>query len=77
MTFSPHATKINANNLEKGKRKAIDNVNSKKHLGKTRGSSSDYNEVPKDVYETYRRNLPKWSDKQIREHYTKTMNGGN
>ena len=69
--------KINANNLEKGKRKAMDNVNSKKHLGKTRGGSADFTEVPKDVYETYRRNLPKWSDKQIREHYAKTMNGGN
>lgn len=69
--------KINANNLEKGKRKAIDNVNSKKHLGKTRGGSVDFTDVPKDVYETYRRNLPKWSDKQIREHYAKTMNGGN
>lgn len=69
--------KINANNLEKGKRKAIDNVNSKKHLGKTRGGSVDFTDVPKDVYETYRRNLPKWSDKQIRDHYAKTMNGGN
>lgn len=69
--------KINAHNLEKGKKKAIDNVNSKKHLGKTRGASSDYSEVPRDVYDTYRKNLPNWSDKQIREHYTKTMNGGN
>ena len=69
--------KINANNLEKGKRKAMDNVNSKKHLGKTRGGSADFTEVPKDVYDTYKRNLPKWSDKQIREHYAKTMNGGN
>ena len=38
--------KINANNLEKGKRKAMDNVNSKKHLGKTRGGSADFTEVP-------------------------------
>lgn len=69
--------KINANNLEKGKRKAIDDVNSKKHLGKTRGGSGDYTEVPQDIYATYKKNLPNWSDKQIREHYSKTMNGGN
>ena len=69
--------KINANNVEKAKRKAMDNVNSKKHLGKTRGSSGDYVEVPKDIYDTYRKNLPKWTDKQIREHYAKNMKGGN
>lgn len=69
--------KINANNIEKAKRKAMDNVNSKKHLGKTRGSSGDYVEVPKDIYDTYRKNLPKWTDKQIREHYAKNMKGGN
>ena len=68
---------INANNLEKGKKKAMSNVNSKNHLGKTRGQSSDYVDVPKDIYDTYKKNLPSWSDKQIRDHYAKTTKGGN
>ena len=67
--------KINANNVEKKKKKAINNVNTKKHLNTTRGGSKDYVEVPKDVYDTYKKNLPSWSDKQIRDHYAKTMKG--
>lgn len=63
--------KISSMNKEKQEKKQTDNINSKNHMKRTSGGSNDYVEVPKDVYDTYRRNLPNWTDKQIREHYAK------
>lgn len=56
---------------EKKEKDQINNTNSKNHMKTTRGASSDYVEVPTEIYNTYKRNLPNWTDKQIREHYAK------
>ena len=49
----------------------VNNTNSKSHMKSTRGGSSSYVEVPTEIYNTYKKNLPNWTDKQIREHYAK------
>lgn len=69
--------RINNQNTEKAKKEAINNVQSKSHMKKSSGGSNDYVEVPHEVYDTYKKNLPNWTDKQIREHYAKSLNGGN
>lgn len=56
---------------DKKEKDHINNTNSKNHMKSTRGSSSEYIEVPTEIYNTYKKNLPNWTDKQIREHYAK------
>lgn len=67
--------KINSINNEKAKKSAINNAQSKSHMKNSRGTSTSSVEVPKDIYNTYRKNLPSWSDKQIKEHYAKSIGG--
>ena len=64
-------SKISQLNMEKKEKNQINNTNSKNHMKSTRGGSSNYVEVPTEIYNTYKRNLPNWTDKQIREHYAK------
>lgn len=66
-------SKIQADTLDAAKQNAIDDVNSKSHMKTSTGGNGKTTYVPKDVYEMYRRNMPKWSDEQIRDHYSKTM----
>lgn len=63
--------RISQLNKEKKEKEQINNTNSKNHMKSTRGGSGTYVEVPTEVYNTYKRNLPNWTDKQIREHYAK------
>lgn len=49
----------------------VNNSNSKSHMKKTAGGSNDYVEIPAEEYAIYKKNLPNWTDKQIREHYAK------
>ena len=63
--------KVSQMNKDKKDKNQINNTNSKNHMKSTRGGSGDYIEVPTDIYNTYKRNLPNWTDKQIREHYAK------
>lgn len=67
--------KINSISSEKAKKSALNNAQSKSHMKSTRGTSTSNIEVPKDIYNTYRKNLPKWTDKQIKEHYAKSIGG--
>jgi hypothetical protein len=56
---------------------ALNDINGKAHLTPVAGAgeSLDNVQVPLEVMKTYRRMLPKWSDKQIRDHYIKTLKG--
>ena len=63
--------KISQSVQEKKDKKQVADANSKSHMKQAKGSSSDYVEVPQEIYNTYKRNLPNWTDKQIREHYAK------
>ena len=63
--------KISQMSKDKKEKDQINNVNSKNHIKTTRGGSSNYVEVPTEIYNTYKKNLPNWTDKQIREHYAK------
>lgn len=65
--------RISQLNKDKKDKAKLNNTNSKSHMKKTTGGSNDYVEIPKDIYATYKRNLPNWTDKQIREHYAKNM----
>lgn len=61
-------TQLSKDRKEKDK---VNNTNSKNHMKKTSGGSNNYIEVPADEYAIYKKNLPNWTDKQIREHYAK------
>ena len=63
--------RISQLNKDKKEKEQTSNVNSKSHMKSTRGGSSNYVEVPTEIYNTYKKNLPNWTDKQIREHYAK------
>lgn len=56
---------------DKKEKDMVNNTNSKSHMKKTSGGSNNYVEVPADEYAIYKKNLPNWTDKQIREHYAK------
>lgn len=56
---------------EKKDKQSMNNTDSKNHMKTVTGGSSNHIEVPKEVYDTYKKNLPNWTDKQIREHYAK------
>lgn len=66
-------SKINADNFNSAKQNAIDDVNSKAHMKTSTGGSGKTVNVPQETYEMYKRNMPKWTDEQIRKHYAKTM----
>lgn len=51
----------------------LNNINNKGHVKTTTGSSTNDVVVPSDVYAMYKRNLPTWSDEQIKKHYAKEI----
>jgi hypothetical protein len=51
----------------------LNNINNKGHVKTTTGSSTNDVVVPSDIYAMYKRNLPTWSDEQIKKHYAKEM----
>lgn len=55
----------------------LNNINNKSHVKTTAGGSVDDIVVPNDIYATYKRNLPNWSDEQIKQHYAKELKGDN
>ena len=67
--------KIMATRAESAKKNALNDVDSKGHLRTSTGGAGKTVHVPKDTYEMYKRNMPKWSDAQIREHYAKSLEG--
>ena len=67
-------SKISQLSKNKKEKDQTNNINSKNHMKSTRGGSGAYVEVPTEVYNTYKKNLPNWTDKQIREHYAKNNN---
>ena len=62
---------ILASNSDNAKQNAVDDINSKSHIKTSQGSSGKNTYVPTDVYAMYKRNMPKWTDEQIRAHYAK------
>lgn len=62
---------ILANKSDVAKKQAVDDINSKSHLKTSQGSNGKSTYVPADVYAMYKRNMPKWTDEQIRSHYAK------
>lgn len=54
---------------------AIIKTNSKNHLGVTKGVATKDVVVPDEVYTTYKKNNPRMTDEQIREHYGKYVGG--
>ena len=65
--------RISQLNKEKKERDQTTNINSKNHMKTARGASGNYVEVPEEVYRIYKKNMPNWTDKQIREHYAKNQ----
>lgn len=55
----------------------LNNINNKSHVKTTSGSASSDVVVPTEVYAMYRRNLPNWTDEQIKKHYAKETGGEN
>ena len=51
----------------------LNNINNKSHVKTTTGSSTNDVVVPNDIYAMYKRNLPTWSDEQIKKHYAKEI----
>lgn len=53
----------------------LNNINNKSHVKTTSGSASSDVVVPNEIYAMYKRNLPNWTDEQIKKHYAKEMGG--
>lgn len=53
----------------------LNNINNKSHVKTTSGSATSDVVVPTEVYAMYKRNLPNWTDEQIKKHYAKEMGG--
>lgn len=51
------------------------NINNKSHMKSVTGNGTDDIVVPDDVYMAYKKNLPNWTDEQIKKHYAKEMKG--
>lgn len=51
------------------------NINNKQHLKTTTGNATTDVVVPSEVYAMYKRNLPTWTDEQIKKHYAKEIGG--
>lgn len=51
------------------------NINNKSHMKGVTGNGTDDIVVPNDVYMAYKKNLPNWTDEQIKKHYAKEMKG--
>lgn len=64
-------SRISQLSKDKKEKDKVNNTNSKSHMKTTTGGSNNYIEVPADEYAIYKKNLPNWTDKQIREHYAK------
>ena len=62
---------ILANNSDNAKKQAVDDINSKSHIKTSQGSAGKTVHVPDAVYAMYKKNMPKWTDEQIRNHYAK------
>lgn len=58
---------------EAGKTSAINNIDSKSHMKTATGGNSGDINVPQDVMAIYRKNMPNWSEKQIKDHYINSM----
>lgn len=51
----------------------LNNINNKSHMKTVSGSATDDVVVPDDIYASYRKNLPNWTDEQIKKHYKREM----
>lgn len=68
---------IKLETLNAAKANVINNVNSKGHIKTSSGGSNQQHTVPNDILAMYRKNMPKWSDQQIIDHYNKTLGDEN
>ena len=62
-----------SNILDSARKNAAADLSSKSHLKPSSGAAGKDTFVPDDIYATYKRNMPNWTDEQIRKHYAKTM----
>lgn len=67
--------KITARKVDNATQNAITNANSKNHMKNISGSKSTEVVIPQEILETYHKNMPNMSDKEIREHYSKFLGG--
>lgn len=49
------------------------NVNNKRHMQTVSGSTTSDVVVPNEIYAMYKKNVPTWTDEQIRKHYAKEI----
>lgn len=68
-----HISQIRAEAERAAEERARARVGSKSHLVRSEGSQSALCEVPKGIYEKYKRLMPKVSDREIREHYNRSV----
>ncbi len=70
-----HISQIRAEAERAAETRARARAGSKAHLVRSEGSQSTLCEVPKGVYEKYKRLMPNVSDREIREHYNRSLRG--
>ena len=63
--------RISQINKDKKDKSQANNTNSKSHMKKSSGGSNVEIEVPAEEYAMYKKNLPNWTDEQIKKHYAK------
>lgn len=67
--------KIMLSKAETAKKQVITNLDSKGHLKNATGAGGVEVKIPQDIMDGYKRNLPGWSDEQIKNHYIKVTKG--
>lgn len=65
--------KISTDKINGAKKKALADVDSKGHLKTSTGAAGKTTHIPADTYAMYKRNMPSWTDEQIRKHYEKSL----
>lgn len=62
---------------DKASQKTYENVANKSHIKTATGRAVNDIVVPNDVLSIYKKNMPNWTEEQIKKHYANSMKGDN
>ena len=62
---------------DRGSQKTYENVANKSHIKTSTGRAVNDIVVPSEVLSIYKKNMPNWTEEQIKKHYANTMRGDN
>ena len=60
---------------KEGAERTYKNVTNKSHIRTTSGGATNDVHVPSDVMAMYKKNMPSWTEEQIKKHYASAVKG--